>query len=132
LASSAAVELPIDADLAGAANRLAHCGYHFDVALGFDADLDFDGRDPLGRLARSGVRIHDADAVRQRSVLANLAAEELIDRNTIDLPDGIVQGDVDRSLRVGIAAQHTVHARVHLLDLGDVMHRLPGAITYED
>jgi hypothetical protein len=97
------------------------------IALGLDANLDLDGGDAfgdhLGGLARRAVGIHEADAVRQRGALAYLAAEQLIDRHAVDLADGIVQGDVDRGLGVGIAAQHAVHAHMQLLDLGDV---LPG------
>jgi hypothetical protein len=32
----------------------------------------------------------------------------------------LVQRDVDRGLRVGVAARHAVHAGVQLLDLGDI------------
>ena len=53
--------------------------------------------------------------------VADLAAEQLIDRHAVDLADGIVQGDVDGRLGVGIAAQDAVHACVQLLDLGDVL-----------
>jgi len=98
----------IDADLAGVSDRLAHRGHHLDVALGFDADLDLDRgdalRDHLGRLARGSVGVHDPDAVCQRRAVANLAAQELIDRDTVDLADRIMDGDIDRGLRVGIAA----------------------------
>ena len=58
--------------------------------------------------------------MRQCRALANLAAQELIDRHTVDLADRIVQGDVDRSLRIGVATQRAVHPGVQLLDLGDV------------
>ena len=36
--------------------------------------------------------------------IAFLAAQELIDRDTVDLADRIVDGDIDRGLCVGIAA----------------------------
>jgi hypothetical protein len=98
----------IDPDLAGVSDRLPHRGHHLDVALSFDADLDLDRGDALrghlGRLVRGSVGVHDPDAVRQRRAVANLAAQELIDRDTVDLADRIVDGDIDRGLRVGIAA----------------------------
>ena len=124
LAPGAVALVGVDPDLAGAADRLAHRRDHRDVALGLDADLDLDGGDALGDhlggLARGGIGVHDPDAVRDLGAVANLAAEELIDRHAVDLADGIVQRDVDRRLGIGIAAQGPVHARVQLLDLGDV------------
>ena len=115
----------VDADLSGAADRLPHRRHHGDVALGLHADLDLDGGDALGdhlrRLARGGVGIHDPDAVRDRGAVADLAAEELIDRDAVDFADCVVERDVDGRLRVRVAAQDTVHARVQLPDLGDVM-----------
>ena len=127
LAPGAVALVGVDPDLAGAADRLAHRRHDLDVALDLDADLDLDGGDAfghdLGGFARGGVRVHDADAVREFGAVAHLAAEQLIDRHAVDLADRVVQRHVDRRLGVGIAAQHAVHAQMQLLDLGDV---LPG------
>jgi hypothetical protein len=68
-----------------------------------------------------------------------LAPEELIDRNTVDLADRIVQGHVDRSLRIGVATHDAPspasgECRTHLrpggsdqLEPGRLQHRKIGA-----
>ncbi len=103
----------------------AHRRHHRDVALGLHADLHLDGGDALGDhlggLARRRCGIHDPDAVGERRAVANLAAQKLIDRYAVDLADGIMEGDVDGSLRVGITPQDPVHVRVQSLDRGDVL-----------
>ena len=115
----------VDPDLAGAADRLAHRRDHRDVSIGLHADLDLDRGDALGdhlrRLARGGVGLHDPDAVGDGRAVADLAAEQLIDRDAVDFADSVVEGDVDGRFRIGIAAQDAVHAGMQLRDLGDVV-----------
>src|SRR5690606_29457679 len=95
--------------------------HDLDVAVGIDTDLDLDGADAfthhLRHFALGFFEAQQSDRMRDRDALTHRTAEQPINWES-PLPAGeIVGGEFHRGLRVGVALDDAVHARVQLADL---------------
>lgn len=73
------------------------------------------------RLARHLVGFASPEHEADRYAIDGLPAKQGVDRHVADLPDQIMEGEVDRGLRLVVVARERVHPADDLLDPGRIL-----------